>query len=392
MTLANSDSEDSLVLDGGYEVSDQSDFDEDAGVGGAVDSDEEFAPSAAAPRAKKAAPKKSAPRKSAKAKAKSSAVPSGSKLPSLSDGASLSGGSGRITRPGDLVSAIFDEERDFTSLPLKPDHAARPFYISPATGNIILEAFHVLAPQATDFLIAIAEPVSRPKFIHEYKLTTHSLYAAVSVGLETENIIEVLNRMSKVPVPDRIQDFIRECTRSYGKVKLVLKHNKYYVESGHPETLRKLLKDDIIAAARVQTEQQDEGGLQTDKAPKRAGLVIPGTKEAGAPVGPEDAEKEKEGSEKDKGKQKEVDLFTAVIGLEKEDDLADDDEQVHAFEIMESSIEAVKRRCVEIDYPMMEEYDFRHDEINPTLEIDLKPTTTIRSYQEKSLGKMFGNG
>lgn len=41
---------------------------------------------------------------------------------------------------------------------------------------------------------------------------------------------------------------------------------------------------------------------------------------------------------------------------------------------------------------MMEEYDFRHDEINPTLEIDLKPTTTIRSYQEKSLGKMFGNG
>ena len=65
---------------------------------------------------------------------------------------------------------------------------------------------------------------------------------------------------------------------------------------------------------------------------------------------------------------------------------------MHAFESRESEIETVKRRCVEIDYPMMEEYDFRHDEINPTLEIDLKPTTTIRSYQEKSLGKMFGNG
>ena len=41
---------------------------------------------------------------------------------------------------------------------------------------------------------------------------------------------------------------------------------------------------------------------------------------------------------------------------------------------------------------MMEEYDFRHDEVNPTLEIDLKPSAALRPYQEKSLGKMFGNG
>jgi len=56
----------------------------------------------------------------------------------------------------------------------------------------------------------------RPSFIHEYKLTSYSLYAAVSVGLQTEDIIdvrrsyasspfdltlpscEVLNRLSKV--------------------------------------------------------------------------------------------------------------------------------------------------------------------------------------------------
>jgi hypothetical protein len=56
---------------------------------------------------------------------------------------------------------------------------------------------------------------SRPSFIHEYKLTPYSLYAAVSVGLQTEDIIDVcqcyspllldlpcsrkvLNRLSKV--------------------------------------------------------------------------------------------------------------------------------------------------------------------------------------------------
>lgn len=52
----------------------------------------------------------------------------------------------------------------------------------------------------------------------------------------------------------------------------------------------------------------------------------------------------------------------------------------------------MKRICVEMDYPVLEEYDFRNDTINPDLKIDLKPTTMIRSYQEKSLSKMFGNG
>lgn len=52
----------------------------------------------------------------------------------------------------------------------------------------------------------------------------------------------------------------------------------------------------------------------------------------------------------------------------------------------------IKKRCNEIDYPMLEEYDFRNDTTNPNLEIDLKPITVIRPYQEKSLSKMFGNG
>jgi len=234
-----------------------------------------------------------------------------------------------------LISSTFRQDRDYGYLPLRPDQVSRPFYIVPSTGHIILENFHPLAKYATDFLVAIAEPVSRPKFIHEYKLTPHSLYAAVSVGLETENIIEVLNRMSKVPVPEELSDFIRECTHSYGKVKMVLKKNKHFVESGDPETLRILLRDEVIAKARVPVEVQEEQqqrekeldgtasfGLEKEKAPRRDGLVIPGTKEAGAPNLPGkdgQAQKEKEGDKNGKGKEKESDedLFTAVVGLEK---------------------------------------------------------------------------
>jgi len=41
---------------------------------------------------------------------------------------------------------------------------------------------------------------------------------------------------------------------------------------------------------------------------------------------------------------------------------------------------------------MLEEYDFRNDTVNANLDIDLKPATIIRPYQETSLSKMFGNG
>ena len=49
-------------------------------------------------------------------------------------------------------------------------------------------------------------------------------------------------------------------------------------------------------------------------------------------------------------------------------------------------------RCIEIDYPLLAEYDFKHDTVNANVEMALKPTTVLRPYQEKSLRKMFGNG
>ena len=47
------------------------------------------------------------------------------------------------------------------------------------------------------------------------------------------------------------------------QVKLVLQHNKFYVESPDPAILRKLLKDPVIQEARVLSDAGDAGdGLQ----------------------------------------------------------------------------------------------------------------------------------
>ena len=91
------------------------------------------------------------------------------------------------------------------------------------------------------------------------------------------------------------------------------------------------------------------------------------------------------------------------------DEIDEDDDNVHAFEIedakidvrpitrlisqlFDSCVQDVKKRCNDLEYPMLEEYDFRNDTVNANLDIDLKPATVIRPYQEKSLSKMFGNG
>ncbi len=74
---------------------------------------------------------------------------------------------------------------------------SRPLWVCP-DGRIFLETYSPVYKQAYDFLIAVAEPVCRPEAVHEYVMTPHSLYAAVSVGLETDTIVSVLNRLSKV--------------------------------------------------------------------------------------------------------------------------------------------------------------------------------------------------
>ncbi|GJM93508.1 hypothetical protein PR202_ga10070 [Eleusine coracana subsp. coracana] len=250
------------------------------------------------------------------------------------------------------------KKRDFTKLELKPDHANRPLWAC-ADGRIFLETFSPLYKQAYDFLIAIAEPVCRPESMHEYNLTPHSLYAAVSVGLETSTIISVLSKLSKTKLPNEIIDFIHASTANYGKVKLVLKKNRYFVESPLPEVLKTLLKDEVISKARLSPE--DSLGGPSFSVSKTAREIASGHEDL-------------------------------LNGMELA--AATEDKETHSFEIDPSQVENVKQRCLPnaLNFPMLEEYDFRNDTVNPDLDMELKPQARPRPYQEKSLSKMFGNG
>ncbi|CAM9461644.1 unnamed protein product [Discosporangium mesarthrocarpum] len=195
------------------------------------------------------------------------------RLDNLNKGQNGRGGAKTLESTG-TSSELDDDDgsllnfKDHSNMQLKPQHENRPIWVLP-DGHIFLEAASLYYIQAYDFLVAIAEPVSRPEFVHEYKLTPYSLYAAVAVSIDTESIVRVLNRLSKTAVPASVENFIRECTVSYGKAKLVLKHNKHYIESPHPKVLQDLLKNPTVgpiqppraehAAPEIVRAQQEPG-------------------------------------------------------------------------------------------------------------------------------------
>lgn len=288
--------------------------------------------------------------------------------------------------------------KDYRSqMTLKPDHQSRPLWLAP-DGHIFLESFSPVYKHAHDFLIAISEPVCRPQHVHEYKLTAYSLYAAVSVGLETDDIIEYLKRLSKTTIPMGIIEFIQLCTLSYGKVKLVLKHNRYFVESFFPDVLQKLLKDSAIQQCRLRSTDNENDDFITSKLSKTSALQLTNKPkdDVKAPVhnGPTNGEVASATVNGDAKKEEKIpeDIFSYYEKIDKEDEEEEEGQQMVSFEVKQEQIETLQKRCIELEYPLLAEYDFRNDTVNPDLSIDLKPTTILRPHQEKSLRKMFGNG
>ena len=108
-------------------------------------------------------------------------------------------------------------------------------------------------------MIAIAEPVSRPTYIHEYVLTPYSLYAAVSVGLTKEDIFQVLDRLSKnAEIPGDVKAFIEQYSSRYGKAKLVLKDNRYFIEVANKTIKRSLLEIQQVKQAFESQQKKNE--------------------------------------------------------------------------------------------------------------------------------------
>jgi DNA excision repair protein ERCC-3 len=133
--------------------------------------------------------------------------------------------------------------------PLQVGHADRPLWILPADprrrdktvgGRIILETFSPYYQTSYEFMVAIAEPVSRPTHVHEWQITIDSLYSAVACGIPVDEIIKTLRILSKTALHEDVEAFVRNSVKLVGKVRRVLVEGRYFVESSDRKLLTEL--------------------------------------------------------------------------------------------------------------------------------------------------------
>lgn len=193
----------------------------------------------------------------------------------------------------------------------------------------------------------------------------------------------------------------------------MLKENKFYVESAFPDILRELLRIPTINAARIPNDYDTSISIE-EHARRAANRAVSSDKKGYGAGDDEDFVRSLAPQEIEQNLEhtKLGSMLDMNNELQAHEDDEDDEEfetsggnsgegrgqkvgeekQNVSFRIHQDLVQEVKREALAHNFPLMEEYDFKNDTFNPPLQFDLKPTTRIRLYQEKSLSKMFGNG
>lgn len=86
--------------------------------------------------------------------------------------------------------------------------------------SVLVEVDNPRYAEARDALAPFAELEKSPEHIHTYRLTPLSLWNAAAAGIGASDMLDVLRRYSKFPLPSNLAADIGELVGRYGRVKL----------------------------------------------------------------------------------------------------------------------------------------------------------------------------
>src|SRR2546428_760329 len=92
--------------------------------------------------------------------------------------------------------------------------------------TVLVEVDNPKYVEARDALAPFADLEKSPEHIHTYRLSDLSLWNAAAAGLTADDMIVVLQKYSKFPVPMNLLTEISERVERYGRVKLVKHEDK----------------------------------------------------------------------------------------------------------------------------------------------------------------------
>lgn len=107
-----------------------------------------------------------------------------------------------------------------TSLTAAPSFLPGPLIVQ-SDSTLLLEVAHPDAEAARHELAIFAELERAPEHIHSYRITRVGLWNARAAGHTAAEILAILDRFSKFPVPNAITAQINDVMDRYGKLEIV---------------------------------------------------------------------------------------------------------------------------------------------------------------------------
>ena len=92
--------------------------------------------------------------------------------------------------------------------------------------TVLVEVDNPKYSEARDALAPFAELEKSPEHMHTYRLSDLSLWNAAAAGLTADDMIVVLQKYSKFPLPMNLLTEISERVERYGRVQLVKHEDK----------------------------------------------------------------------------------------------------------------------------------------------------------------------
>ena len=96
---------------------------------------------------------------------------------------------------------------------------ANPFIVQ-SDRTVLVEVENPKYAEARDALAPFAELEKSPEHIHTYRISNLSLWNAAAAGISAAQMVEVLQRYTKFPIPANLPADLAETVSRYGRVKL----------------------------------------------------------------------------------------------------------------------------------------------------------------------------
>lgn len=145
--------------------------------------------------------------------------------------------------------------------------------------TVLLEVNHPRFAEIRDRLSTFAELVKSPEYVHVYRITPLSLWNAASRGMKASEMLKLLTRYGKFPLPPAVEREIADTVSRYGRVRLENREGELVLTFRDSEVKNEVLN---LSTLKFLREGREEGAVRVP--PERRGQLKQELLRLGYPV------------------------------------------------------------------------------------------------------------